>query len=65
MSEREQALAEVLGSVRLEGAEPGPELRDALKALITDDPSAGQLDEIAKRAAAGEVPSRAASPRGA
>ncbi|MGO9974970.1 MAG: hypothetical protein ACLP01_19645 [Solirubrobacteraceae bacterium] len=65
MSEREHALAEVLGSVRLEGAEPSPELRDALKQLITEAPSTDQLDELAKRAAGDEVPSPAASPRAA
>ena len=65
VSEREQALAEVLGSVRLEDAEPSPEVRDALKHLVADDSSAEQLDQLAKRAAAGEAPDPAASPRAA
>ena len=65
VSEHEQALAEVLGSVRLEDAEPSPELRDALEQLIADDASADQLDELAKLAAAGAVPKPDASPRAA
>jgi hypothetical protein len=62
VSEREHALAEVLGSARLEGAEPSPEVRDALERLVTDDASVDQLDE---RAAAGELPHPAGSPRAA
>jgi len=65
MNEREHALAEVLGSVRLEHAEPSPELRDALERLVTDGTSVDQLDGLAKRAAAGELPQAAGSPRAA
>jgi hypothetical protein len=65
VSEREQALADVLGSVRLEDAEPSPEVRDALEQLSAGNASADQLDELAKLAAAGAVPKPAASPRAA
>jgi hypothetical protein len=53
MTEREQALAEVLGSVHLEDAEPGPEVRAALEAWAVGELSTDDLNEIAERAAAG------------
>ena len=65
VDEPEHALAEVLGSVRLEGSEASSEVRDALERLATDGPSVDQLDELAKRAAAGELPHPARSPRAA
>jgi hypothetical protein len=53
MTEREQVLAEVLGSVRLEDAEPGSEVRAALEGWAAGELSTDDLNEIAERAATG------------
>ncbi|MGO9908803.1 MAG: antitoxin VbhA family protein [Solirubrobacteraceae bacterium] len=55
MVDRRQALEDVLGSARLEGAEPGPEMRALLARWADGELSTEQLDELAKRAAA-ELP---------
>ena len=54
MDDRQQALAEVLGSVRLEDAEPGPEMRAMLERWADGELDDAELAELAKRAAAGQ-----------
>ena len=54
MDDRQHALAEVLGSVRLEDAEPTPEMRAALDRWADGELDDAELAELARRAAAGE-----------
>ena len=53
MVDRHQALEDVLGSARAEGAEPSPEMRELLERWADGELDTEQLDELAKRAAAG------------
>ena len=43
----------MLGSARVEGAEPGPEMRAILERWADGELGTEQLDELVKRAAAG------------
>jgi Antitoxin VbhA len=54
MDDRRHALAEVLGSVRLEDSEPTPEMRAALDRWADGELDDAELAELARRAAAGE-----------
>jgi hypothetical protein len=65
VSTREQLLAEVLGSVRLEDAEPSAELRAALDQWAAGELSLDDLGEIAKRTPASDPLKPLAPPRAA
>jgi hypothetical protein len=65
MIDRQKALEDVLGSARLEGAEPTPEALAAMRQWAESDQPPEVLATLAERAAAGlpldpQAPSRAA-----
>ncbi len=65
MLDREKALQAVLGSCRLEGAEPSPDTLRVMQRWAAGEITSEQLGELAKRAAGGLALDAPASPRAA
>jgi len=54
MTDRDQALATMLGSMRLENAEPSPEMTALAEQWARGELSTAELEQAAQRAAAGQ-----------
>ena len=60
MTDRDQALATMLGSMRLENAEPSPEMVALAEKWARGELSTAELEQAAQRAAAGQPLTRPA-----